>query len=59
MNWSGLEFSREQFDKITSIDADAWKDEVKLHDELFDKLAYHLPQELVDTRKALESRMSA
>ena len=45
--------------QITSIDKDAWKEEVKLHDELFDKLAYHLPQELVDTRKALEARMAS
>jgi phosphoenolpyruvate carboxykinase (GTP) len=59
MNWDGLDFTREQFDQITSIDQAAWQDEVKLHDELFDKLSYHLPKELVDTRAALEGRMAA
>jgi phosphoenolpyruvate carboxykinase (GTP) len=59
MNWDGLNFTREKFDQITSIDQAAWQDEVKLHDELFDKLSYHLPKELVDTRAALEGRMAA
>jgi phosphoenolpyruvate carboxykinase (GTP) len=59
LNLEGLDFTRQQFETITSIDRDAWKDEVKLHDELFDKLAYHLPQELVDIRQALEARLAS
>jgi phosphoenolpyruvate carboxykinase (GTP) len=59
LNWEGLDFSEQQFDKITSVDRDAWKEEVKLHDELFDKLAYHLPQELLDARKALDAKLAA
>ncbi|MDL2356362.1 MAG: phosphoenolpyruvate carboxykinase (GTP) [Pseudomonadota bacterium] len=59
MNWDGLDFTREQFEQITSMDHAAWRDEVKLHDELFDKLAYHLPQELVATRQALAARLAS
>ncbi|PKB22685.1 phosphoenolpyruvate carboxykinase (GTP) [Janthinobacterium sp. 64] len=59
LNWDGLPFTQEQFDTITSIDKAAWRDELKLHTELFEKLAYHLPQELTDHKAALEKRLSA
>ncbi len=57
LNWSGLDFTAEQFNKVTSIDKSAWQDEMKLHDQLFEQLSYHLPKELVDTKKALEARL--
>ena len=59
LNWDGLPFTQEQFDTITSIDKAAWLEELKLHTELFEKLAYHLPQELVDHKAALEKRLGA
>ncbi|WP_332862169.1 phosphoenolpyruvate carboxykinase (GTP) [Janthinobacterium svalbardensis] len=59
LNWDGLPFTQQQFDTITSIDKAAWLEEVKLHTELFEKLAYHLPQELADHKAALEKRLSA
>lgn len=59
LNWDGLPFTQEQFDTITSIDKAAWVEELKLHTELFEKLAYHLPQELADSKAALEKRLSA
>ena len=59
LNWDGLEFTQEQFDTITSIDKDAFTEELKLHSELFEKLAYHLPQELVDTKAELEQRLAS
>ena len=59
LNWDGLDFSPEQFDQIASIDVAAWKDELKLHTELFEKLHYHLPQELANTRSKLEKRLMA
>ena len=58
LNWNGLPFTQEQFDTITSIDKAAWRDELKLHTELFEKLAYHLPQELTDHKAALEKRLA-
>lgn len=59
LNWDGLPFTQEQFDTITSIDKAAWVEELKLHTELFEKLAYHLPQELTGHKAALEKRLSA
>jgi phosphoenolpyruvate carboxykinase (GTP) len=59
LNWDGLNFTAEQFEQITSIDKDAWNEEMKLHAELFDKLAYHLPQELVATKAEIEKRLAA
>ncbi len=59
INWDGINFTQEQFDTITSIDKAAWNEEIKLHTELFEKLAYHLPQELVETKAALEKRLAA
>ncbi len=59
INWNGLDFSAEQFRTVTSIDKSAWAEELKLHTEHFDKLAYHLPQELLATKAALEKRLAA
>jgi phosphoenolpyruvate carboxykinase (GTP) len=59
LNWDGLDFTAEQFEQITSIDKAAWAEEMKLHAELFDKLAYHLPKELVDTKADIEKRLAA
>ena len=59
LNWNGLDFTRQQFDQVTSIDTGAWKTEVGLHAELFQQLAYHLPAEMTATRAALEKRLAA
>jgi phosphoenolpyruvate carboxykinase (GTP) len=59
LKWDGLEFTQEQFNKITSIDKAAWEAELKLHAELFDKLKYHLPAELESTKASLEKRLAA
>jgi phosphoenolpyruvate carboxykinase (GTP) len=58
LNWDGLEFTQEQFNTITSIDVTAWEEELVLHTELFEKLAYRLPAELEATRVALKNRLS-
>jgi phosphoenolpyruvate carboxykinase (GTP) len=58
LNWDGLEFNRAQFDTITSIDKAAWREEMKLHADLFDKLKHHLPQELLAVKEKLEKRLA-
>ncbi len=58
INWAGLNFSEAQFNQVTSIDRAAWQEEMKLHDQLFDQLSYHLPKELVETKKSLEARLA-
>lgn len=59
LHWQGLDFSAEQFAKVTSFDAAQWRDELALHQELFDKLAQRLPAELVQTKDALAQRLAA
>ena len=58
IQWDGLPFTPEEFETITSIDKDAWRDELKLHAELFDKLAYQLPSELKENMQKLEQRLN-
>jgi phosphoenolpyruvate carboxykinase (GTP) len=59
LNWTGLNFTQAQFTNVTSIDKAAWANELKLHDELFTQLAYHLPAELTATKATLEKRLAA
>ena len=57
INWSGIEFSVDDFAKVTSIDKAAWSEEFKLHEEHFSKLSHNLPKAMSDTLKALEARL--
>ncbi|MDI4635579.1 phosphoenolpyruvate carboxykinase (GTP) [Pelomonas sp. V22] len=59
INWQGLNFSREQFDQVTSIDKAAWLAELGLHEELFKQLAQGLPAALPATKAKIEERLSA
>jgi phosphoenolpyruvate carboxykinase (GTP) len=59
INWTGLDFSAQQFQTVTHIDKAAWVEELKLHATHFEQLAYHLPQELLDTKAAIEQRLAA
>ena len=59
INWNGLDFNAAQFDSVTNIDKAAWAEEMKLHGEHFDKLAYNLPKALLDTKAELEKRLAA
>lgn len=57
LSWDGLNFTAEQFAKVISLDADAWKQELALHDELFAQLAHGLPQALPDAKARLVGRL--
>jgi len=59
LHWQGLDFSAEQFAKVTSFDAAQWRAELALHQELFDKLAQRLPADLVQTKDTLAQRLAA
>jgi phosphoenolpyruvate carboxykinase (GTP) len=43
---------------VIGVDGAAWVDELKLHDELFAQLAYHLPKELTQVKTRIEERLS-
>jgi phosphoenolpyruvate carboxykinase (GTP) len=59
LNWTGLNFSADQFKSVISIDKAAWEKELQLHSELFKQLEYHLPQELAETKAKIEKRLAA
>ncbi len=59
INWHGLDFSPAQFEAVTDMNRDDWTREMALHDELFQTLAHHLPQALVDTKARIEQRLAA
>jgi phosphoenolpyruvate carboxykinase (GTP) len=59
LNWNGLDFSREQFAGVIGMEHADWQQELKLHEELFRQLAYHLPQELTATRQRIAEKLAA
>ena len=58
LSWEGLAFTREQFLAATHIDKADWAAELKLHDALFEQLAYHLPAELPATKAKIAERLA-
>jgi len=57
IDWSGLDFSKADFDNLQAIDRDAWRREFIGHEELFLTLHAHLPKEMVYERELLICRM--
>jgi phosphoenolpyruvate carboxykinase (GTP) len=60
LNWTGMErFERSRYEELARVDERAWGEELKSHDELFSKLAGHLPQALESRRGSLHQRLAA
>jgi phosphoenolpyruvate carboxykinase (GTP) len=57
MEWNGLDFSREQFERLQAFDRDTWRKEVLDHEELFITLQDHLPKEMIFERELLICRL--
>jgi phosphoenolpyruvate carboxykinase (GTP) len=57
MDWRGLDFSKEQFDQVMSLDRDIWLKEIAMHDDLFFKLYDRLPKEMTFIRELLVSNL--
>lgn len=57
INWNGLDFSQEEFDKITSLDKSQWLKEINSHTELFDKLGERLPKALKQRQEELRQAL--
>ncbi|HUN08794.1 MAG TPA: phosphoenolpyruvate carboxykinase (GTP) [Aggregatilineales bacterium] len=55
IDWRGLDFSRENFQELMSVDREVWKREILLHDELFIKLYDRLPKEMLFIKELLLS----
>jgi phosphoenolpyruvate carboxykinase (GTP) len=58
LNWTGLDFTREQFTRVTAVNADEWKKELDSHADLFKQLSHNLPPQLESTRQKLAQRFS-
>ncbi|HEV3275691.1 MAG TPA: phosphoenolpyruvate carboxykinase (GTP) [Terriglobia bacterium] len=57
IEWKGLDFSKEQFEKLQAFDRSAWRAEVIEHEELFFDLHDRLPPEIVYERELLICRL--
>lgn len=57
MDWRGISFSRDQFNKAMSIDREMWKQEIASHEELFMKLYDKLPKEFTWMRELITSSL--
>jgi len=57
IEWKGLDFPKEKFEKLQLVDRTAWKSEVIGHEELFILLHAHLPPEMIYERELLICRL--
>lgn len=57
LDWTGLDFSKTQWEKLMSVDREAMRLKTLDHEELFLKLHDHLPKELLFERELLISRL--
>ena len=59
LNWTGLNFTRAQYQSVISIDKAAWLTELGLHGDLFKQLAGRLPAQLLATKAQIEQALAA
>jgi len=57
LSWTGLDFTRAQYQSVISIDKAAWQAELGLHGELFAQLAARLPAQLLATKAQIEAKL--
>jgi phosphoenolpyruvate carboxykinase (GTP) len=57
IDWTGLDFPKEQFDEMQAFDRSLWRAEVMSHEELFLDLHDRLPKEMIYERELLICRM--
>jgi phosphoenolpyruvate carboxykinase (GTP) len=57
LDWSGLDFSDEQWEELMSIDSEKLRMQTLRHEELFLQLSEFLPKEMLFERELLVSRL--
>ncbi|MFZ5971816.1 MAG: phosphoenolpyruvate carboxykinase (GTP) [Bacteroidota bacterium] len=57
IDWTGLKFSKQQFETIMTIDREEWKAELLAHAELFERMYDKLPKEFIFMRELLLSSL--
>jgi phosphoenolpyruvate carboxykinase (GTP) len=59
LNWHGLEFKPDQYDRLMEIDREKGRQEAEAQTELFGRFGGKLPPEMETQRKALLSRLQS
>ncbi|WLF84643.1 phosphoenolpyruvate carboxykinase (GTP) [Moraxella sp. ZY210820] len=59
LNWTGSDFSKAEFEQVTSQDKELWVKEIESHTELFDKLGERLPKALKQRQAELLKAVQA
>ncbi len=59
MNWQGMSMSENEFKELSKVDANEWINELKLQDELIEKLKDRLPLKFLEIRKAIQARFES
>jgi phosphoenolpyruvate carboxykinase (GTP) len=57
IDWTGLNFTKAEFEKIMAIDREEWKQELLSHAELFERMYDKLPKEFIFMRELLLSSL--
>ena len=57
IDWTGSDFTRQEFEAIMNIDREAWKRELLDHAELFERMYDKLPKEFIFMRELLLSSL--
>jgi phosphoenolpyruvate carboxykinase (GTP) len=55
LDWTGLEsVTKQQFDELTKVDTDMWREELSMHGDLFERLKQRLPREFLLRRELFQ-----
>ena len=57
MDWTGSDFTHDQFEQIMTIESEEWKKELLSHEELFERMYDQLPKEYLFMRQLLLSSL--
>ncbi|MBN1439863.1 MAG: phosphoenolpyruvate carboxykinase (GTP) [Anaerolineales bacterium] len=58
IKWDGLpDFSRQEFETLTSVDREGWHNELQSHDEFFASMGEKMPAALMEEWKRLEAEL--
>jgi phosphoenolpyruvate carboxykinase (GTP) len=57
IDWTGLDFTKQDFEQVMTIDREAWKPELLSHEELFERMYDKLPKEYLFMRELLLSAL--